>query len=935
MGEEEEQLQHQITVNSPVQGESTNTNEGQEGKIEIKQQHNHQHHGGARILYRNKSSVKVGELNRYIITYRPSRASKEKGPNSLWLKVKNLEALPLRAAYLAGPYILYVDVTPEDYHKDQRSFSTGTQPIYEPQLKANQSFYAELFMNKLKNKYTWTVDVVSQIIFSTSASVQFELLIGHTKEDLHGSHHTTIPASIDGGGMRVQKFDTLDIWHTPTPRDDSPLHLVVITHGLHSNTGADMLYLKERIDETAKKTGENIIVRGYFDNVCRTERGIKYLGRRLGDYILKDLAPITPPQGTPAVSKISFIGHSLGGLIQTFAIAHIQAFEPNFFKRVQPVNFITLATPFLGISNENPGYVKFALDIGFAGKTGQDLGLTWKPSTKKAHKPLLQVLPTGPTHEALKLFRDRTLYANAVNDGIVPLRTSAILYLDWKALWKAAKAKRGEGSQGPVREDNNKQEGHDDNDAEEGQNSDDNDSSSDNGEAGVIPEDVATATNPNIRTNNNNHNNESDKSENKSNTPGDFFSSVTGPFNSLFSFLAPQAGGKRPGKIYRRSQTIHESEESGDSGGEVAPDANKEGHLPRKTSMLESGVSVLLPPLPPQSFITDPSSRPLTIFHDRVYSEDDLPPRTFRKANTTFNLGKQVSFASLTSNSTNTTNSASSPVDEEPQSAIASSPESGGKLVEKSKVEERIAREWHKNMKWRKILVELEPDAHNNIVVRRRFANAFGWPVIDHLVENHFGSSAHSEEKLKEASTEDLAAVVPYDIKKHGSVSGGKDHHEKDVTPIGILREANKSRVDRDRTPTEHDPEVLGQDLSSLTIDTSVPDEPPPPQQQQQSVSSSSDNQQPRSATSNNSLQSNNSNTAAWDAHLKSQDDSEDDGIVYSVGSWIDNIRNIGNYYYYNDEAEQSTSTANHEDNNRYHILETHPEEDLEGPFNA
>lgn len=37
--------------------------------------------------------------------------------------------------------------------------------------------------------------------------------------------------------------------------------------------------------------------------------------------------------------------------------------------------------------------------------------------------------------------------------------------------------------------------------------------------------------------------------------------------------------------------------------------------------------------------------------------------------------------------------------------------------------------------------MRLSPDAHNNIVVRRMFANAHGWPVIKHLVDTHFADT--------------------------------------------------------------------------------------------------------------------------------------------------------------------------------------------------
>jgi hypothetical protein len=58
------------------------------------------------------------------------------------------------------------------------------------------------------------------------------------------------------------------------------------------------------------------------------------------------------------------------------------------------------------------------------------------------------------------------------------------------------------------------------------------------------------------------------------------------------------------------------------------------------------------------------------------------------------------------------------------------------------RVEEKIARAYHRDLSWRKVLVRLEPDAHNNMMVRRMFANAYGWPVVRHLCDAHFGDGA-------------------------------------------------------------------------------------------------------------------------------------------------------------------------------------------------
>ena len=71
------------------------------------------------------------------------------------------------------------------------------------------------------------------------------------------------------------------------------------------------------------------------------------------------------------------------------------------------------------------------------------------------------------------------------------------------------------------------------------------------------------------------------------------------------------------------------------------------------------------------------------------------------------------------------------------------------------RVEEKIARAYHEGMSWRKVLVRLEPDAHNNMVVRRMFSNAYGWPVVKHLVETHFADSGPAAIPDDEEGSED------------------------------------------------------------------------------------------------------------------------------------------------------------------------------------
>lgn len=547
-------------------------------------------------------------------------------------------------------------------------------------------------------------------------------------------------------------------------------------------------------------------MRGFSGNAVRTERGIQYLGKRLAKYVLlltypdQPYFPLKGPKPTPfsrpfgtrrdraqpgstsdstgstleslqadktddhayQITSISFIGHSLGGLVQTYAIAYIQKHSPRFFDQIKPVNFIALATPFLGLSNENPIYVRFALDLGLVGRTGQDLGLSWtapkvrsgwgamiagRGDTRKdqndsdpGSKPLLRILPCGPAHEVLSKFQHRTVYSNVVNDGIVPLRTSCLLFLDWRGLGRVDKARRDNGLVGTMAEWGW---------AElTGANSksprfarSDEDPPLSLSPAGVVP---PKASSPGIASSP-----DGDKANTMPPSPnlGQFLvqhhpphltmpeaASENAPLGPLDSFLSifrlkeKKSSNPKQSRIYNRSQTLGSLSIDVDHPPAIPHGQSHEHegmHTPPKTTFFESAGDLLMPPLPPANFILDPAARPRTIFHDRVYHPGDIPPPSPVKRRT-------LNFGSLPSKASDTLST--SPTQRAPSNGTnANSSESG------LKVEEKIARAYHRDLSWRKVLVRLEPDAHNNIIVRRMFTNAYGWPVVKHLIDTHFG----------------------------------------------------------------------------------------------------------------------------------------------------------------------------------------------------
>ena len=136
-----------------------------------------------KILYRQVKSVKAGDIERFKIHFTPHAEGDEVIiPPTLWVKIRNTEPVSKRAIYLAGPYILYVDCRLLDYDPNVKYFVTADQPVFEPQLLAGQSFYIQLSCHTLKKDYSWIVDVVPQIIFNNTISIDFEIMIGTSKQ---------------------------------------------------------------------------------------------------------------------------------------------------------------------------------------------------------------------------------------------------------------------------------------------------------------------------------------------------------------------------------------------------------------------------------------------------------------------------------------------------------------------------------------------------------------------------------------------------------------------------------------------------------------------------------------------------------------------------------------------------------------------------------
>lgn len=272
--------------------------------------------------------------SRYTLSYTPATDPIYPPPEQLHVRVRNTSAIPLRAAYLHGPYTLYVACYPSTFDPNVAYDEKDTEgiPQFEPYLKAGGSWDATITVPRRicrtptelasadpesRQGVTWVIEIVSQVIFSGTAAVNFEVIVSRDEKSVqllsaggalgaglprpaqlhdHWSPKTRGQQVLASAGVYSKSIalridNTASLWNSPpfpsfgeaenevelkpqesgattelptstghqinapqkTEARKKKVHLVVLTHGLHSNLGADMLYLKESIDIAAKR----------------------------------------------------------------------------------------------------------------------------------------------------------------------------------------------------------------------------------------------------------------------------------------------------------------------------------------------------------------------------------------------------------------------------------------------------------------------------------------------------------------------------------------------------------------------------------------------------------------------------------------------------------------------------------------------------------
>ncbi|TYI14135.1 hypothetical protein ES332_A08G104200v1 [Gossypium tomentosum] len=237
----------------------------------------------------------------------------------------------------------------------------------------------------------------------------------------------------------------------------SPEHLVIMVNGL-IGSAADWRFAAEKF--VAKLPDKVIVHRSECNYSKLTFDGVDMMGERLAQEVLDVV------KRRPEVRKISFVAHSLGGLVARYAIGRLyenstklgqsgpfvstltgehtnssmqdlQQHSEDRIAGLEPMNFITFATPHLG----SRGHKQLPLLCGLpflekrasqtahfvVGRSGKHLFLTDNDEGKPPL--LLRMVDDGDDLKfisALHAFKRRVAYANANYDHMVGWRTSSI-----------------------------------------------------------------------------------------------------------------------------------------------------------------------------------------------------------------------------------------------------------------------------------------------------------------------------------------------------------------------------------------------------------------------------------------------------------------------------------------------------------------------------
>ncbi|XP_024992612.1 putative lipase YOR059C isoform X2 [Cynara cardunculus var. scolymus] len=234
-----------------------------------------------------------------------------------------------------------------------------------------------------------------------------------------------------------------DVFSCPQSDVSSADHLVVMVNGILGSS-ADWKFAAEQFVNTIPD--KVLVHRSKRNAAIQTLDGVDVMGERLSLEVLEVI------KQNPNLHKISFVAHSVGGLVARYAIGRLYRPPKEILEGLSvedskesmatlgglvPMNFITVATPHLGSRGNKQVPFLFGVSVlekaavlvihWIFGRTGRHLFLT---DDEKGEPPLLKRMleDFGDCHfmSALRSFHRRVAYSNVGCDHIVGWRTSSI-----------------------------------------------------------------------------------------------------------------------------------------------------------------------------------------------------------------------------------------------------------------------------------------------------------------------------------------------------------------------------------------------------------------------------------------------------------------------------------------------------------------------------
>ncbi|KIK66677.1 hypothetical protein GYMLUDRAFT_192639 [Collybiopsis luxurians FD-317 M1] len=202
------------------------------------------------------------------------------------------------------------------------------------------------------------------------------------------------------------------------------VHLHVLLHGLwgtpkHFQSAARVFAARHgQKNAESQDRVELFIVE--VNQGTKTYDGIDWGAERAVEEIQEAVRKISSNEDQ-RVTKFSITGYSLGGLYARYVAAIL--YTRHFFDSIEPMNFITISTPHVGmpyITNSLFNRITRYLGARTLGNTGKQLyGVD---SWGTTGRPLLEVMADKDFvfWKALNAFQRIDIYANAINDRIVP-----------------------------------------------------------------------------------------------------------------------------------------------------------------------------------------------------------------------------------------------------------------------------------------------------------------------------------------------------------------------------------------------------------------------------------------------------------------------------------------------------------------------------------